>query len=127
MDIVTAPESPAGTHEGSGKVPSRSDQTNRPSAPGDACRGGAGSSPKRRQQPIFLRRPPPHPLSAKGVEREVGFALGRAYPWLTRVKHPTGAGVLWAMWPGEHGEAANDSGGLKRGMGGSVPNGGELR
>lgn len=113
MDIVTDPESLAGAHEGSGTAASRTDQASCPSAPVDAFLGSAESNPKRRQQPIFLRRPPPHPFSAKGVEREVGFALGRAYPWLTRVKHPTGAGVLWAMWPGEHGEAANDPGAEK--------------
>ena len=41
------------------------------------------------------------------LERAVGRALGRAYPWLTRVQRLPGAGMLWACWPGEHAEAAN--------------------
>ncbi len=57
---------------------------------------------------VGLRRPAPHPLSAKGVEREVGFALGHAYPWLLKLKRPVDAGMLWAIWPGEHAEAVND-------------------
>ena len=42
------------------------------------------------------------------LERAVGRALGRAYPWLTRVQRLPGAGMLWACFPGEHAEAAND-------------------
>lgn len=42
------------------------------------------------------------------LERAVGWALGRAYPWLLKVEHPPGAGMLWAQMPGEHGEASND-------------------
>lgn len=44
------------------------------------------------------------------LERAVGRALGQAYPWLIKVNHPRGCGMLWACWPGEHAEAANDAG-----------------
>ena len=42
------------------------------------------------------------------IERAVGQALGRALPWLLKVQRLPGAGMLWACWPGEHAEAAND-------------------
>lgn len=42
------------------------------------------------------------------LERALGRALGRAYPWLLEVSQPFGAGMLWACWAGEHEDAAND-------------------
>lgn len=41
------------------------------------------------------------------LERAVGRALGRAYPWLTRVQRLPGVGMLWARHLLEHAEAAN--------------------
>lgn len=43
------------------------------------------------------------------LDRALARALAEAYgPWLALVTHPPGAGMLWACWPGEHAEAAND-------------------
>lgn len=42
------------------------------------------------------------------LERALGLALGRSYPWLVKVERLPDAGMLWACWPGEHAEAAND-------------------
>lgn len=42
------------------------------------------------------------------LDRAIARALGKSYPWLALVKHPPGCGMLWACWPGEHAEAAND-------------------
>lgn len=43
------------------------------------------------------------------LDRAIASAMGKAYgPWLALVATPPGCGVLWACWPGEHAEAAND-------------------